>query len=379
MKNTLLCPACGKEIEISEALKYQIQQEVLTEISQKHKKDIEEVKKQVELEAKKETEEKLQLEMIDLKRQVEEKNRKVDELQNQELKLREEKRRLEEKEKELKLEVERRIDEETKKVEEKVLKQALEAHHLKDLEKEKIIHDLTKALEDAQRKAHQSSQQLQGEVLELDLEGTIRASFPQDAIEPVGKGVRGADIRQTVKSPRGYPCGVILWETKRTKVWADEWTAKLKSDLRQESAHIPVIVSTVLPKGLESGLGLKDGVWVVSFTLVLPLAILLRTNLLDLAYHKAVAEGKGRKADTIYSYITGHEFRQQVEALVEVYQDMQEQLLRERAAFEKNWKVREMQVRRLLTSTARVYGTLHGLVGSSLPHIKGLELPEPEG
>lgn len=379
MKNTLLCPACGREIEISEALKYQIQQEVLTEISQKHEKDKEEMRKQVEAAAKKETEEKMQLEMTDLKRQVEEKNRKVDELQNQELKLREEKRRLEEKEKELKLEVERRVDEETKKVEEKVLKQALEVHHLKDLEKEKIIHDLTKALEDAQRKAHQSSQQLQGEVLELDLEGTIRASFPQDAIEPVGKGVRGADVRQTVKSPRGFPCGVILWETKRTKVWADEWTAKLKSDLRQESAHIPVIVSTVLPKGLESGLGLKDGVWVVSFTLVLPLAILLRTNLLDLAYHKAVAEGKGRKADTIYSYITGHEFRQQVEALVEVYQDMQEQLLRERAAFEKNWKVREMQIRRLLTSTARVYGTLHGLVGSSLPHIKGLELPEPEG
>lgn len=379
MKNTLLCPACGKEIEISEALKYQIQQEVLTEVSQKHEKDMEEVKKQVAAAARKETEEKVQLEMLDLKRQVEEKEKKVDELQGQELKLREEKRRLEEKEKELKLEVERRVDEEKKMVEAKVLKQAAEAHRFKDLEQEKVIHDLTKALEDAQRKAHQSSQQLQGEVLELDLETTIRSSFPQDEVEPVGKGMKGADIRQTVKSPRGYPCGVILWETKRTKVWADEWTSKLKNDLRQESAHIPVIVSTVLPKGLESGLGLKDGVWIVSFSLVLPLAILLRNNLLDLAYHKAVAEGKGRKADTIYAYITGHEFRQQVEALVEVYQDMEQQLTRERAAYEKSWKAREMQIRRLITSCAHVYGTLHGLVGSSLPHIKGLELPEPEG
>lgn len=361
MANTIICPSCGKPIEISQALRAQVNQEI---------------RKQTEEQIRKELGEKARLETEDLKKSLAEKEKKVEELIGQELKLREEKRRLEEKEKELNLEVERRLDEIKKKTEEEVLKKSYEQHRLADLEKDKIISDLKTALEEAQRKAQQQSQQLKGEVMELDLENTLRSTFPGDTVEPVEKGVRGADIRQVVKSPRGHVCGVILWESKRTKAWSEEWLMKLKADLRAEGANIPVIVTNVLPKEARDGLALVEGVWVVGFNLVLPLAILLRKNLLEVAYQKLTAQHKGDKADLLYEYVTGHEFRQQVEAMIEVYKEMQEQISRERAAFEKGWKVREGQIKRLLLSTANVCGEIQGTIGPSMPQIKGLDLLE---
>lgn len=221
MVTTLKCPNCGEEIELSKAFTSEIKAEV---------------------------EEKTKLEIEDLKKALREKDEKVSEMRDRELSLREEKRKIEEEKKDLSLEVERRIDEERKKIEEVVLKQAIEEHKLKDLEKDKKISDLMNSLEEAKRKAQQGSQQLQGEVLELDLEETLRNVFPNDEIEPVGKGVKGADVRQVVKSPKGFTCGVILWESKRTKDWKNEWLTKLKSDLRAEKANIPVIVSST-PSG----------------------------------------------------------------------------------------------------------------------------------
>lgn len=379
MVSTILCPHCKKTIEISEALTHQIREEEKKSLDEEYRKKIEDAKSEGLNLAKKELEEKYKLEETDLKKQLEEKNIKINEFREQELKLREDKRMLEEREKELKLEVQRQIDEEKKKIEEAVLKQAVEEHKLKDLEKEKIINDLKKSLEEANRKAQQGSQQLQGEVQEIDLEQTLRLAFPTDAIEPVEKGVRGADIRQIVKTALGNICGVILWESKRTKAWSDGWVTKLKDDLRAEKANVPVIISTVLPKEAEAGMGLKEGVWVCSYILALPLAEMLRQRLIEVAKERFLAQGKGEKADKLYSYITSHEFSQQVEAMLEVYNDINGQILKERAAFERIWKSREEQVKRLTLSTARVVGGIMGQVGSSsMPQIKGLELLEVE-
>ena len=228
------------------------------------------------------------------------------------------------------------------------------------------------------RKAQQGSQQTQGEVMELDLEELLADAFSNDEILPVGKGVRGADIKQVVRSPKGYICGVILWEIKRTKAWSDGWVTKLKEDLRAEKANVPVIVSIETPKEAESGMGVKDGVWVVKYPLVLALGSLLRKSLLDVGYEKAVSLNRGKKADILYEYVTGHEFRQQVEALAESYHEMQEQLEKERIAMQRQWKAREMHIRKMIGATAEMYGSMQGLVGSSMPQVKGLEMMELE-
>lgn len=363
MVNLVKCPKCGEQIEITSALRQEVEGKIKAEAKE---------------EARKELEEKNDLEITDLKKANEEKEKKIAEFREQELKNREKMRELEEKEKDLELNAKRQVDEERKKIEENTVKRVEEEHRLRDLEKDKTLQDALKANEELRRRLQQGSQQTQGEVLELDLENTLRNAFSQDIIEPVGKGVKGADVRQIVKSPRGFVCGAILWESKRTKAWVDDWLVKLKDDLRAEKADIPVIVSSVLPKEAINGFGLKEGVWVVNYDLFVPLAIALRKNLLDVGYQKAISVNQGRKADLIFEFITGNEFRQQVEALVEVYKEMKDQIDKERMAYERIWKSREGQIKRLISSTINIYSKAAGLVGSSMPQIKGLELLEIE-
>jgi len=275
------------------------------------------------------------------------------------------------------IEMEKRLLEEEEKIREETKKKSEEDHRFKDLEKEKIIGDLKKALEEAQRKASQGSQQLQGEVLELDLEKNLRSGFPKDKVEEIAKGTVGADIRQTVKSSKGYLCGIILWESKRTKAWSNKWIDKLKADMRREKANIPIIVTTILPEQAKNGIGFIDGVWVCSHSYAIILATLIRNNLHDVARERFIIKQKDSSKDQLYDYITGYEFRQQVEAIVEVYQEMNIQIQKERISFEKSWKAREMQIRKLVLSTANVYGSMQGLVGSpSMPQVKGLDLFE---
>ena len=266
--------------------------------------------------------------------------------QNAELEIRKQKNTLDEEKRTFELEKQRQLDLEREKIRKATQEEMLESQKMKELEKDKIINDLKKSLEDAQRKATQGSQQLQGEVQELDLEATLRTNFPSDSIEPIGKGLLGADIRQVVKSPGGKVCGSILWESKRTKAWSDGWIAKLKEDMRADRANIPAIISETLPEEAKTGMGLKDGVWVSSHKLFIPLAMLLRKSLIDAAYQKFVSDNKQSKAEQIYGYVTSHEFAQQVESMVEVYSEMLTQITKERVAFEKSWKLREAQVHR---------------------------------
>lgn len=277
------------------------------------------------------------------------------------------------------LEAKKKLAEEEGKIREEVQKTAEEKQRLNLAAKEKTITDLQKALDDAQRKAAQGSQQLQGEILELDLEEALAQNFRDDDIEPVAKGVNGADISHTVKSQSGIACGVILWEIKRTKNWTDGWIPKLKTDLRSAKANVPVIISEVLPKQLDSDMGYVDGVWIVKPKLAIILATLLRKSLLDVGRQKAIAANQGDSATALYNFVTSHEFSQQIENMVETYQEMTQQVMKERVAYERLWSQREKQAQKLLLSTANIVGSMQGHIGiASMPKIKGLELGNGE-
>lgn len=370
MKTTITCPGCGQTFAITDALKKDLEREVLAGERERHEKELEE--------AKKSATDKLLLEMNLLKEETKKKEKQLEEARAAELALRKEKNKLDEDRKSFELDKQRQLDEEREKIRQKTLEEAGEKTRLKEKEKDMVIEQLKKALEDAQRKASQGSQQLQGEAQELDLEELFRREFPHDGIEPIGKGVLGADIRQVVKSPLGMACGTILWESKRTKQWSDSWTTKLKSDMLSDKANIPAIISEVLPEGAKRGIGLVDGVWVASPPLAIALAGLLRKSLLDVAKQKKIAENKQTKAEDLYSYVTSHDFQHQVEAMIEVYRDMQDQIQSERTSFERSWKRREQQVQKLLNGVAGMYGSMQGIAGAALPTIKTLELPEGE-
>lgn len=370
MTNTIKCPKCGSPVEVTQVLKNQIQEELTKELEEKHQKELEAAKNQAN--------EKLLAEVKLLKEESQLKEKKLDEARRAELELRKQKNQLEDEKKAFELEKQRQIDKERNLIRQKTITELNEQQRLKDKERDMVIEGLKKSLEDAKRKADQGSQQLQGEVAELDLEGIFRSNFPSDLIEPIAKGTLGADIRQVVRSQRGTYCGKILWESKRTKSWSDSWITKLKDDMRSDKANICAIVTSVIPQEAKKGLGLKDGVWICQPELVVPLALLLRKSLLDAAYQKAVSLNRQTKADQVYLYVTSHEFAQQVESLVDVYLEMKDQIIKERVAFERSWKQREAQVNRLLTGVSGIYGYMQGIAGSALPQIRKLELTSGE-
>jgi hypothetical protein len=312
-------------------------------------------------------------EMKFLKEQLGEQSRKAEEAQHAELVLRKEKADLEERSRELDLEVLRRVDAEKRRLEEAIRKAASEEQALKLKEKEKQIDDLRQALEDAKRRSELGSQELQGEVLELDIQAALDRLFPQDRIEPVLKGVRGADIVQRVRNERLDDCGAIVWETKNAKNWSAAWIDKLKQDQRAAGAAVAVIVSVALPENVPE-FGRIDGVWVASRRSYPALAVALREQLIQVAYARAASAGKHEKMELLYEYLSGNEFRQRVEAIVEAFAAMQDQLTRERRAMERQWAEREKQIQRVVASTTRMYGALQGIVGSGMPAIPALEL-----
>ena len=376
--NNVICPHCGKEVEINQAFKQQFEEDVLREERSKHKNELEKLTKEAEEKATKRIKEELDFKLKNSENELEETKKRNEQSQAQLLEMTKLIRELKDKDQSRELEMQKRLIADRETMQEELNKSLAEKYNLEQAELRKQLDDTKKALEDAQRKASQKSQQLQGEVLELELEQLLKAEFPNDEIEAVGKGVNGADIKQIVKSPKGFVCGTILWESKRTKEWSEKWIAKLKEDVRAEKAICAVIVSVALPKAAINGFGLHDGIWVCNYSLVLSLATVLRKNLLDVGYQKAVSANRGTKADMLYSYITSHEFQQQVENVVEVYQEMQLQISKERAAFEKIWKTREGQAQRILLSTANVIGSMQGIAGGAMPSIKGLEVGDED-
>jgi hypothetical protein len=282
-------------------------------------------------------------------------------------------RELDDAKREFDLTVEKRIQEGLSATRDQARKEVEEQQKLKVAEKEQTILAMQKQIEELKRRAEQGSQQLQGEVQELELENLLRTKFPFDAIEPVPKGEFGGDALQRVVSPSGQACGTILWESKRTKNWSDGWLVKLREDQRTAKAEIAVIVSQVLPKGVET-FEMVEGIWVTHPRAALPVAAILRQSLLELAAARQVSEGQQTKTEVIYQYLTGPRFRHRVEAIVEAFSTMQEDLDKERKAIMKQWAKREEQIERVMGATVGMYGDLQGIAGKSLQEIEGLDL-----
>lgn len=313
-------------------------------------------------------------EVTDLNDILRQRDAKLAEAQKTQADLLRKQRELDDAKRELELTVEKRVQEGLALTREQAKKEAEEGLKLKVLEKEQTIASMQKQIEELKRKAEQGSQQLQGEVQELELEALLRTKFPRDTIEPVPKGEHGGDALQRVMGANGQPCGTIIWESKRTKNWSDGWLAKLREDQRAAKAEIAVIASQSLPKDVET-FGVVEGVWVTHIKTVVPLAVTLRHTLIEVASARQASEGQQTKTEMIYQYLIGPRFRHRVEAIVEAFSTMQEDLDKEKKAIVKQWAKREEQIDRVMQATAGMYGDLQGIAGKTIQEIEGLELP----
>lgn len=396
--NKIKCPNCGTLIDIDEALNHQAEEKYKKEFEEKYRNSASEFQKAKEALAlqlrefeekkakenelfQKRLEQKLEEEKIKITQEQQSKLKEEYELSLQKLEAenaarKEENQALKNQRLEL-LKKEEALEEDKKNFELKLQEQRkavkeeleLKIKQEKDseidlLKKEFKIREeqQAKLIDEMKRKAEQGSMQLQGEILELALEGLLKEAFPFDLIEEVGKGVRGADCIQTVRNNFGQPCGKIIYESKRTKDFSNDWIEKLKADMRAQNADIAVIVTQAMPKDMEQ-FGEKNGIWICTYQEVRALAHVLRNSILKVFAVTKSQENKGDKMQLLYDYLTSNEFSEQWKAIREGFLSMKHSIDTERNAMEKLWKAREKQLEKILLNASHISGSIEGIAG----------------
>ena len=273
------------------------------------------------------------------------------------------------------LDLQRRMNEQLLAERERIKKLEEEKNELKLRELQKQLDDQKKLTEEMKRKQEQGSMQLQGEVQELAIEEWLSAQFPLDSIEEVKKGARGGDCIQVVNTHSRVGCGKIYYESKRTKDFQPSWIEKFKADMREKGADVGVLVTDAMPAGFER-MGIKDGVWVCSFEEFKGLCAVLRETVIQIGLAVASQENKGDKMHMLYDFLTSNTFRMQVEAIVEGFSSMKNDLEKEKRAMQRIWKEREKQIDKVVTNTIDMYGSIKGIAGNAIQPVQALELPE---
>ena len=408
MTNDITCPKCGHTFDVENVLAADIEKKIEKQYQQKLQQSlnkVEESEKKLEaeklsFEEKKKNEnelfsKKLQQEKIKIENEVQEQltksissdfeNRlrllqqekndneeKLKEARKKELQFLQLEQQLKNKEADLEITVQKKLQEERHSIGEQIRKQEIEKNLMKENEQnmrmrelEKQLEDQKKLAEEMKRKAEQGSMQLQGEVQEQALEELLAATFPFDVISEVGKGVRGADCIQTVRNHVGQECGKIIYESKRTEAFTADWIEKLKKDMLATGADIAVIVTKTMPKDLQQ-FGEKNGVYICTFSEARSLALVLRNAILKISESRTSQENKGEKMVAMYNYLTSHEFVGNMNAMREGFRSLRSMMQKEREDFEKNWKKKEKQIELIIQNSLHISGSVEGIAGQEL-------------
>lgn len=377
MNDQIICPYCKKQIPLTQALSHQIQEKYRQIYRQRLEEERLKLEKELRENLGKKIKEELSLELKDKANENDQLRQQNKQLQEQLLELNKTLRQIRIESEQKRIELEKKLAEEQEKIRQEEQKRIEQEYQLKILEKDKKLSDALKLAEEYKRKLEQGSPQLQGEVQELGLEAILKREFPFDEIKEVPKGVEGADVLQIVKNSSGRVCGMIIWESKRTKSWNENWIMKLKEDQRRVKAEMAVIISQVLPDGVKN-FTQRNAVWIGGFDAIAGLGLILRQTLIEIASVKSSLVGKEEKKEILWNYLTSVEFRQRIEAVYDAYIQLTEDLRREKDWFRRKWAKQEKNIERVAENILGIHGDLQGIVGKSLPEINKLEsLPQP--
>lgn len=385
MTTNITCPKCGNEFQPTDAIRGEVEKQLRAQVQDWQKKKEAEYQKQlaqkdeeaekrlgeerkriqeqVQIQIQKQLESDYETKMKFLEERNENNEKRLKEARDKELEFLKKEQLLADKEKELELQVQKTLNEEKVRLSAQIQKEEEEKTFLKIKQLEKQLEDQKKIAEEAVRKAEQGSMQLQGEVQELALEEMLRTSFPLDKIEEVGKGIRGADCIQLVRNNLGQECGKIIFESKRTKDFSNDWIEKLKADMRSQGADVAVIVTQAMPKDMDR-FGEKDGIWICSFFEVQPLVHVLRSSIMRIYTATKSQENKGDKMTLLYNYFTSSEFSEQWKAMREGFRGLKDSIQKERDQMERIWKAREKQLEKILLNASHIRGSIDGIAGA---------------
>jgi len=403
--NTIICPNCGHHIAVEEAFlhqagerirkEYEVKQREQEAIFLRKRNDLENERKEFEEKKLRENElfhEKLEARLKEATEKLKERasaesaqrlkaledeieNRKKENtaLKQKEIEFLRKENALKEKEEQLQLDFERKFLLQRDVLASEIRKQEAERYDLKFKEYEKRLEDHKKMIDEMKRKAEQGSMQLQGEVQELALEDLLHATFPHDIIHEVPKGIKGADVIQTVINPLQQVCGTIIFESKRTKTFSESWIEKLKEDQRDTGANLAVIVTEALPKDMER-FGRKEGVWICTYHEATSLIFVLRELLIREQSIRAATENRGGKMELLYAFLISDEFHHQIDGIVEGFSSLKTELDREKRAMQRIWKEREKQIEKVISNTIDMHTSIRSIAGNAIAPVQSLEL-----
>lgn len=413
-QSSIQCPNCGTPIDVNDVLKHQLEDSIRKEFQQKATIQNREIelkneqfeKAKAEFEAKKKQENELFAERLDRERKIAEKEiseklkvkleeenkdrlllmekelseksdkiRELNKMQGEIAKLQREKLEMKEA---IEAEAQKQLNATLVLERDKIRKQEEEKNELKIKEYQKQSDDQKKLIEEMKRKQEQGSMQLQGEVMELAIEEWLANNFPLDSIDEVKKGANGADCLQIVNTRELQNCGSIYYESKRTKAFQPSWIEKFKNDIRTKRANIGVLVTEVMPAGMER-MGMRDGIWICTYEEFKGLSAVLRQSLIQVSQAVQAQENKGDKMSMLYDFLTSNEFRLQIEGIVEGFTQMQGDLDAEKRAMQRIWKQREKQIEKVVHNTLGMYGSIRGIAGNAVQTVRALELDFIEG
>lgn len=378
---TIKCPKCNTKIPLSETLTHQIKEDLEERLKREFKRErdefVQKEKAKLWVVAQRKAKEKLAVELRDRERELADQKKRMKDLEDTEIKLRRAKRELEERERRAELELERRLDKVRDVTLKTIKKETAEEHRLKMQEKDKQMEQMKKTIDELKRKSEQGSQQVQGDAAEMNLRDILQTSFPTDTVSDVPTGVRGADLIQIVNTGQGKRAGTILWESKNTKAFSRDWVPKLRDDQAHAKSDICILATRAMPDGIET-FGEMNGVLIVDLTFVIPLAKIIRKNIIRVSKMKQSLTGSGKKMEILYRYLLSPGFKSKIENIIQAFSSLKGELETERRAMHRIWSRREKQIDRVITSTSSLYGDLQGVTGDALPKIDTLELPDGE-
>lgn len=395
-KLMITCPECKHEFSPDESLKHQLDhlmkeertalatsyEAKMAELSKKESsidqlvsEKLKSEREKLETEVSKKVRADFSTEVEELRRQLEEKQAKANKATELQLEVEQIKRERKEREDSIKLEFEQKLSGELTKMESTIAERTSQQYELKIAEREKQLSDLRKQLDEAKRKAEQGSMQTQGEVQELALQELLTELFRFDSIQEVSKGQNGADILQVVRTQYGKDCGVIAYESKRTKNFSEGWISKLKDDMREHGADHGIIVTEAMPKDMPT-FGLRNGIWICTYKDVAGLAAAIRQICITEANIKATEVNRAEKIQTLYNYLMSSEFKQRVETIIENVDTMRENIDKERKSMLAFWKKQEKAIEQMGYLLIDIVGSIDGISGNALGPIRGLELEQ---
>lgn len=408
-KSQIKCPNCGTLIDVQDILAQQLEAEIkqkfqsqIAEEKRKYENELEnlnkkknefELKKKQEnemfqerlakqvAEGKKDIEAKLKIKIAEenseqfnsLQTELNEKSEKIKELNLTKAEIEKLKREKSELKEEIEANAQKKLNETLILEREKIKKTEEDKNELRFKELQKQLEDQKKLTEEMKRKQEQGSMQMQGEVQELAIEEWLKSQFPLDTIEEIKKGARGGDSIQYVNTRSLQNCGTIYYESKRTKDFQPSWIEKFKADMRDKGANIGVLVTEVMPSDMER-MGLKDGIWICNYDEFKGLCAVLRESIIQLSSAISTQDNKGDKMEMLYSYLTSNTFSMQIEAIVEGFTQMKNDLESEKRSMQRIWKQRDKQIEKVITNTIDMYGSIKGIAGNAIQSVKALEL-----